>query len=158
MGPGTLWKTQVRPSIAFDYGPEPRLADRLGSARAASPTAAAMPPVPSSSAEAKEIKCATFLDLYDTQLAFVWNGVKRLGVEDSAIEDVVQEIFLVVHRRLADFEGRSSIRPWLFGIAIRVVRHHRRKQRAKGALGGLVPAHVNAHLSTHPASHQRVAR
>ena len=33
-----------------------------------------------------------------------------------------------------------------------------RRQRAKGALGGVVPAHVNAHLSTHPASHQRVAR
>lgn len=123
----------MRPSIAFDYDPEPRLADRLGSARAASPTVAAMPPVPSSPAEPKEIEGITFLDLYDTQLAFVWNGVKRLGVEDSAIEDVVQEIFLVVHRRLADFEGRSSIRTWLFGIAIRVVRHHRRRQRAKGA-------------------------
>jgi RNA polymerase sigma-70 factor (ECF subfamily) len=74
----------------------------------------------------------TFLELYETHLTFVWNGVRRLGVHESAVEDVVQEIFLVVHRRLGDFEGRSSIRTWLFGIAVRVVRHHRRKQRAIG--------------------------
>jgi RNA polymerase sigma-70 factor (ECF subfamily) len=48
------------------------------------------------------------------------------------VEDVVQEVFLVVHKKLGDFEGRSSIRTWLFGIALRVVRHYRRSQRSRG--------------------------
>jgi RNA polymerase sigma-70 factor (ECF subfamily) len=91
-----------------------------------------MLPVPPTPAPAEAVEAITFLDLYEMHLAFVWNGVRRLGVHESAVEDVVQEIFLVVHRKLDDFEGRSSIRTWLFGIAVRVVRHHRRKQRGAG--------------------------
>jgi RNA polymerase sigma-70 factor (ECF subfamily) len=97
-----------------------------------------MPPVhpsppPAAQAPAAALEGVTFLELYETHLGFVWNGVRRLGVHESAVEDVVQEIFLVVYRKLGDFEGRSSVRTWLFGIAVRVVRHHRRKQAAMGA-------------------------
>jgi RNA polymerase sigma-70 factor, ECF subfamily len=70
-----------------------------------------------------------FLAVYEEHVAFVWRSARRLGVADEALEDVVQEIFLVVHRRLADFEGRSSIRTWLFGIMLRVVQEHRRARR-----------------------------
>ncbi len=67
-----------------------------------------------------------FGELYDTHARFVWRVVLRLGVSADAVEDVIQEIFLVVHRRLADFEGRSSLRTWVYGIALRVARDHRR--------------------------------
>jgi RNA polymerase sigma-70 factor, ECF subfamily len=67
-----------------------------------------------------------FVELYDAHARFVWRAVLRLGVSADAIEDVVQEIFLVVHRRLADFEQRSSARTWIYGIALRVARGHRR--------------------------------
>ncbi len=63
---------------------------------------------------------------------FVSRAVRRLGVGDSAREDVMQEVFAAVYRRLSDFEGRSSIKTWVFGILLGVVRNHRRTQRRKG--------------------------
>jgi RNA polymerase sigma-70 factor, ECF subfamily len=80
----------------------------------------------------------TFDQIYDECFAFVWRTVRRLGIIDAGVDDVVQDVFLVVHRRLADFEGRSSIKSWLFGIAVHAVRDARRTLRRKpGNLGGL---------------------
>ncbi|HEY0713817.1 MAG TPA: sigma-70 family RNA polymerase sigma factor, partial [Polyangia bacterium] len=45
-----------------------------------------------------------------------------------AVDDAVQEVFLVVHRKLPSFEGRSSMRTWLWTIVRRVVRDHLRKR------------------------------
>ena len=72
-----------------------------------------------------------FVEVYDAYVDFVYRSVRRLGVDTASADDVVQEIFLVVHRRLAEFEGRSSIKTWVFGIALRVVRDHRRTIRRK---------------------------
>jgi RNA polymerase sigma-70 factor (ECF subfamily) len=58
----------------------------------------------------------------------VWSGLRRLGVPEANIEDAVQDVFLVVHRRLAEFEGRSSAKTWLYGIAVRVAKDYRRSQ------------------------------
>ncbi|MGO8993657.1 MAG: RNA polymerase sigma factor [Polyangiaceae bacterium] len=78
-----------------------------------------------------------FEEVYGEHFPFVWRSVRRLGVDSSAVDDVVQEIFLVVHRRLAEFEARSSMKTWLFGVVLRVVRQHRRTLRRKPAqLGG----------------------
>jgi RNA polymerase sigma-70 factor, ECF subfamily len=73
----------------------------------------------------------SFDDVYRSELGFVWRSAKRLGLRDAALDDAVQEVFVVVHRRLADFEGRSSLRTWLFGITLRVVRDHRRAARRR---------------------------
>jgi RNA polymerase sigma-70 factor (ECF subfamily) len=56
-----------------------------------------------------------------------------LGVPSSAIDDVVQDVFLTVHRRLPTFVGQCSVETWVFSILLRVVRNHRRTQRRKGA-------------------------
>ncbi|MBI2394331.1 MAG: RNA polymerase sigma factor [Deltaproteobacteria bacterium] len=72
-----------------------------------------------------------FVEIYDAHVEFVYRSVRRLGVDAASVEDVVQEIFLVVHRRLVDFEGRSSLKTWVFAIALRVVRDHRRTVRRK---------------------------
>jgi RNA polymerase sigma-70 factor (ECF subfamily) len=62
---------------------------------------------------------------------FVWRNMGRLGVEPAAVEDATQDVFVVVLRRLADFESRSSIRTWLFGIALRVAHDYRRAARRR---------------------------
>ena len=64
--------------------------------------------------------------LYDEHFDFVWRTLGRLGVSLDQREDAVHDVFLVVHRRLGTYEGRSSLRTWLFGIAHRVAKVHRR--------------------------------
>lgn len=70
----------------------------------------------------------TIEGLYAANFDFVWRSLKHLGVVDAAIDDAVQDTFVVAHRRLGDFAERSSPRTWLFGIAIRVARDHRRSR------------------------------
>ena len=65
--------------------------------------------------------------LYREHFQFMWRSLRRLGVRDSSVEDAVQDVFLVAHRKLHSFEGRSSLRVWLFAIAIRVAAEHRRR-------------------------------
>jgi RNA polymerase sigma-70 factor, ECF subfamily len=72
---------------------------------------------------------ATFTELYRDYFDFVWLSLRRLGVPLSHVNDGAQEVFLVVHRRMEDFEGRSSIKTWLFGIAVRVASQQRRTAR-----------------------------
>jgi RNA polymerase sigma-70 factor (ECF subfamily) len=76
----------------------------------------------------------TLADIYRDHFPFVWRLVRRLGVADSQLEDAVQDVFIVVHRRLADFEGRSSVRTWLASIVRRVVADYRRSMARKPAL------------------------
>jgi RNA polymerase sigma-70 factor (ECF subfamily) len=76
-----------------------------------------------------------FEAVYEAHFPFVWRNVRRLGVPHASVEDVVQEIFVIVHRKLGDFEGRSSVKTWLFGILLRVVRDFRKSQRRKNPQG-----------------------
>ncbi|HEY3493589.1 MAG TPA: RNA polymerase sigma factor [Polyangiaceae bacterium] len=70
--------------------------------------------------------------VYDAHFEFVWRSLLRLGVPPDAIDDAVQDVFLVVHRRLVEFEQRSALKTWLFGIALRVAREHARRRRRHG--------------------------
>lgn len=79
----------------------------------------------------------SFDAVYDEWFDFVWRSARRLGVDEPAVDDVAQDVFLVVHRRLADFEGRSSLKTWLFSITLRVVSDWRRTRRRKGGLSPL---------------------
>jgi len=72
-----------------------------------------------------------FTEVYDAHFAFVWRTCRRLGVPTRSVDDAVQDVFIVVHRRLAGFEGRSTLKSWLFGIARRVARDHRRRAQRK---------------------------
>ena len=58
---------------------------------------------------------------------FVWLSLQRLGVRDADVEDLLQEVFLVVNKRLHSFDGSSRITTWLFGICLRVAAAHRRR-------------------------------
>lgn len=62
---------------------------------------------------------------------FVYRALRRLGVREADMDDACQEVFIVVHRRFGDFEGRSSLRTWLYGIAVRVASAFRRRAHNK---------------------------
>jgi RNA polymerase sigma-70 factor (ECF subfamily) len=71
--------------------------------------------------------------IYDAHFDFVWRGARRLGVSESSADDVTQDVFMIVHRRIANYDGRASLQAWIFGILVRVVHDHRRSFRRKGA-------------------------
>lgn len=72
-------------------------------------------------------------EIYETYFDFVWRNARRLGVPEANADDVAQDVFLIVQRRIADYDGRSSMQAWIFGIMVRVVRDHRRSFRRRGA-------------------------
>jgi RNA polymerase sigma-70 factor, ECF subfamily len=67
----------------------------------------------------------TFRAIYTEFFQAIWRTLRRLGVPQAQLDDAVQDVFLVVHRRLPEFDGRS-LRGWLYAIAVRVASDHRR--------------------------------
>ncbi|MCH9680967.1 MAG: sigma-70 family RNA polymerase sigma factor [Deltaproteobacteria bacterium] len=83
--------------------------------------------------------------IYAEHFEYVWNNLRRMGVEWADLEDAVHDVFVVVHRRRDTFAGTSSMRTWLFGIARRIARTHRRgrfrhRRRLDAVLRALPPA------------------
>ena len=74
-----------------------------------------------------------FEAVYANEFAFVWRNLRRLGVPETSLRDAAQDVFLVVHRRLGEFEGRGSLRSWLYSILKRVAGQQRRTERRKHA-------------------------
>lgn len=74
---------------------------------------------------------STFDELYDAHVDLLWRNARRLGVGDDAVDDVLQQVFLVVHRRLHEVTMTGSVKAWLFGVLLHVVRDHKRSLRRK---------------------------
>ena len=70
-----------------------------------------------------------FPTLYRSEFAYVWKTLRRLGAPARELEDLTHDLFLVVHRHLGAYDPRRPLRPWLFGIAVRVVSDYRRTFR-----------------------------
>ncbi len=69
----------------------------------------------------------TFDQIYRAHLGFVWRTLRSMGVPESAVEDATHEVFVVLHRRWDDWDGRAKITTWLYGIARGVARNTRRQ-------------------------------
>ena len=70
---------------------------------------------------------AVYRDYFD----FVWSCTRRLGVSAAATDDVVQEVFIVIHARLHTLERPAALRSWVYGVVRRVVSAHHRARRSK---------------------------
>jgi RNA polymerase sigma-70 factor (ECF subfamily) len=70
-------------------------------------------------------------EVWEKHGAFVWRSLRYLGVGESDIDDVTQDVFLVVHRKLAEYEGRGTLRSWLYSICVRAAHGWRRRPAAK---------------------------
>ena len=86
---------------------------------------------PSCAATGAEVP--SFDEVYETHFAALWRSARALGVPESACDDVLQDVFIVVHRKLAKFEGRAALRTWLVRILVNVVSEQRRRFRRKDA-------------------------
>ncbi|MEM6996950.1 MAG: RNA polymerase sigma factor [Myxococcota bacterium] len=82
-----------------------------------------------------------FESLFMANHAYVCRSLSYMGVSSANIDDLAQEVFLVLHRRLADFDPSRDLRSWLFGVARRVAQTHRRgAARAERKLAVVPPA------------------
>jgi RNA polymerase sigma-70 factor (ECF subfamily) len=72
---------------------------------------------------------AAAADLLDRELEPLYGFVHwRLGPDRDAVDDLVQDTFLVALRRLDDFDARASLHSWLCGIARNKIRELRRSR------------------------------
>ena len=114
-------------------------------------TAAVLEASPQRDAESLLARCqrgepGAWRELYRAHVDRLWRFVRRLGVQPGEVEDVVQETFLVAHRRLVDFDGAVPVSTWLYAIAIRTARSTRRRawRRQLARLVGWEPAAADA--------------
>jgi RNA polymerase sigma-70 factor (ECF subfamily) len=77
------------------------------------------------------VSVPSFSAVYEEYFDFVWRSARRLGVPEASLDDVVQDVFVTVYRRLPDFEGRSQLKTWIFGILRHTISDLRRGQRRK---------------------------
>ena len=68
----------------------------------------------------------TFRRIYDENVRWVWHALRRFSVAEKDVKDAAQNVFLVVHRKLPEFEGRSLLRTWILQIVRRVASDYRR--------------------------------
>jgi RNA polymerase sigma-70 factor (ECF subfamily) len=71
--------------------------------------------------------------VYEAHFRYVWRCLRSLGVRDAQLEDSLQDVFVVVQRRLPDFDGNAEVRTWLYAIALRVARKYRDRARREPA-------------------------
>lgn len=84
-----------------------------------------------STSAASESDVGTVDRIFREHGPFVWRALRRLGVSPADVDDAVQEVFVVVHRKLGEYEGRSQMRTWLYGIAVRVAAAQRRRSHVR---------------------------
>ena len=87
--------------------------------------------IPSDTVADPPVKQPEFREIYQQHFRFVWRALRRLGVNEADVADAVQDVFIVVHAKLADFEGRSKMTTWLFGICLRVARDRRKRAHVR---------------------------
>lgn len=97
--------------------------------------------------------------LYREHGDFVWRSLQRMGVADSDLEDVFQEVFIVVHRRAHTFDGSSRMTTWLYGICLRVASSWRRRAWVRRERSvEVVPEETSGTTPERQAQHQQARR
>lgn len=90
--------------------------------------------------------------IYRSELSYVWKTLRRLGAPASDIEDLVHDVFVVVHRHWGDYDRARPLRPWLFGIAMRVLADFRRAGRNLHE----IPSELLDPVDTAPSPHDHM--
>lgn len=72
-----------------------------------------------------------FDSVYEAHSQTVARWVARLGGSGVDVEDITQEVFLLVNRRLTEFRQESRLSTWLFSITAKIVANDRRRRRIR---------------------------
>jgi RNA polymerase sigma-70 factor, ECF subfamily len=91
--------------------------------------------------------------VFSENASMAWRALRALGVAEADVDDVCQEVFITVHRRLPTFDGRSAVRTWVYGICVRVAADYRKRARSRGELA----AEVTPELAIEPRQEDAVS-
>ncbi len=69
----------------------------------------------------------SFRAIYEAEASYLWNTLRRFGVYERDLEDLTHDVFVIVHRQLAQYDPTRPLRPWLCGIAFRVASDYGRR-------------------------------
>lgn len=108
--------TETAPSVEYKKVPEPH------------------PPADRPTGRADGESDSVLARVYEAEFDFVCRSLYRLGVPHQDIEDIAHEVFLTFLHRLADYDATRPVRPWLFGIALRVSARHRQRSTRRQEL------------------------
>ena len=75
----------------------------------------------------------SFPTIYEKYFDFVWTSARGLGVDANSIDDIVQEVFIVIHARLNTLRDPTALRSWIYGIVRRTALSQIRAQRTRDA-------------------------
>ena len=104
-----------------------------------------------SAAATDKARAAAEVDrIFREEGAFVWRALRRLGVAPGDVDDVCQEVFVIVYRKLDEWEGRGQLRSWLYGITIRVAAAHRRRAHQRNEIPTESPVGPDEPAATTP--------
>jgi RNA polymerase sigma-70 factor (ECF subfamily) len=91
----------------------------------------AVPAVTTVSAVAIAPARVTATDMFREHGRYAFRLLRRLGVHEADVDDVLQEVFVAVHRKLPEFDPSRSGRGWLYGICLRLAANYRRTRRKR---------------------------
>ncbi len=97
-----------------------------------------------------------FKTAYQAEFSYVWSSVCRLGVRGPDVQDLTHDVFATAYRRWDTFDPSRRLRPWLFGIAYRLVADFRRKLQNQREVA--VEAPVVADNSRTPEEHAQMSQ
>lgn len=75
-----------------------------------------------------------FHAVFRAHFRFVCVTLRRLGVRDGDVEDVAQEVFVLVHKKLDSYDEARPVQLWLFGFCLRSASTYRRLARHRRLL------------------------
>ena len=98
-----------------------------------------------------------FVALYRAHFGYVWRSLRKLGMREADLPDLTHDVFVVVHRKLGDYDPARPAKPWLFGIAFRVALDRRRKMSSwRETLVDELPSRASAESASPPIALERV--
>ena len=74
------------------------------------------------------------LEAYQQEITYVFHALLWLGARPQELEDLAQELFIALRRSWSRYDPARPLRPYLFGVAFRVVSMQRRKRKQEVAL------------------------
>lgn len=66
-------------------------------------------------------------EVFRVHHGLVWRSLRGLGVPEPAVDDALQDVFVVVHRRQLEYDGRATLRKWVLGITRNVALKYRER-------------------------------